>query len=405
MTSILTNTSSMTALQTLKGINRNLNSIQAEVSSGLKVGNAKDNASVWAIATTMRSDVAGFKQINDGLGTALAAVNVGRNATESISELLTKMRAKIVDAGTVGADTGKIQTDIDNLREQITTVVEAASFNGINFVNSSTGSSVLTSIDRTNGTVSTDDKYLTVAGVDLTANTAGTARAALTAATAVPAAGGDLVSFAMDAAAANVDQVTIDTTSVLEGDRFEVTIGTRTASYTVTATDILATTPADVIAVKLKAAIENLNIAGVAIDYDAGTVGTLDFSNDGTGAVDQSVVFKVIPAGTGGLSDLNSVDVSDESNRTAALATVDGALDTVINAASALGSTQARLEIQQSFITKLSDSLTVGIGALVDANMEEASARLAALQTQQQLGIQSLSIANQSPQSIMALFR
>ncbi len=405
MTSILTNTSSMTALQTLKGINRNLNSIQAEVSSGLKVGNDKDNASVWAIATTMRSDVAGFKQINDGLGTALAAVNVGRNATESISELLTKMRAKIVDAGTVGADTGKIQTDIDNLREQITTVVEAASFNGINFVNSSTGSSVLTSIDRTNGTVSTDDKYLTVAGVDLTANTAGTARAALTAATAVPAAGGDLVSFAMDAAAANVDQVTIDTTSVLEGDRFEVTIGTRTASYTVTATDVLATTPADVIAVKLKAAIENLNIAGVAIDYDAGTVGTLDFSNDGTGAVDQSVVFKVIPAGTGGLSDLNSVDVSDESNRTAALATVDGALDTVINAASALGSTQARLEIQQSFITKLSDSLTVGIGALVDANMEEASARLAALQTQQQLGIQSLSIANQSPQSIMALFR
>lgn len=405
MSSILTNQSSMIALQTIKGINKNLTTVQAEVSSGLKVSSAKDNASVWAIATTMRSDVAGFKQINDGLGTALAAVNVGLKASESITKLLTMMREKIVAAGTVGADTTKIQTDIDQLREQITTVVDAASFNGINFVNSATGASVLTSIDRTNGEVATDDKYLTVDGVDLTSATAGAARNALTAVNATPAADGDLVAFTMDAAAANVDQITIDTTSVAEGDKFEVTIGTRTASYTVTATDMEATTPADVIAVKLKAAIENLNISGVAIDYDAGTVGTLDFSNDGTDAVDQNVVFRVIPAGTGGLSDLNNIDVSDEANRTAGLAIVDAALDTTINAAAELGSAQKRLEIQQGFINELSDSLVTGISALVDADMEEASARLAALQTQQQLGIQALSIANQAPQSLLTLFR
>jgi len=51
------------------------------------------------------------------------------------------------------------------------------------------------------------------------------------------------------------------------------------------------------------------------------------------------------------------------------------------------------------------DALKNGVGAMVDADMEEASARLTALQTQQQLGIQSLSIANQAPQSILSLFR
>lgn len=405
MSSILTNQSSMIALQTIKGVNRSLNAVQAEVSSGLKVASAKDNASVWAIATTMRSDVGGFKQINDGLGTALAAVNVGLKASESISKLLTMMREKIVAASTVGADTTKIATDIDNLRQQVTTVVDAASFNGINFVNSAAGASILTSIDRTNGVVATDDKYLQVDGVDLTAGTPAAARNALTAANATPAADGDLVAFTMDAAAANVDQITIDTTTVAEGDKFEVTIGTRTASYTVTATDMLATTPADVIAVKLKAAIENLNIEGVSIDYDAATVGTLDFSNDGANAVDQNVTFRVIPTGTGGLSALNNIDVSSEANRTAGLAIVDAALNSVIDAAAVLGSTQARLEIQESFISELSDSLTTGISALVDANMEEASARLAALQTQQQLGIQALSIANQAPQTLLTLFR
>jgi flagellin len=56
-------------------------------------------------------------------------------------------------------------------------------------------------------------------------------------------------------------------------------------------------------------------------------------------------------------------------------------------------------------VGKLSDALKSGIGSLVDADMEEASARLQALQVQQQLGTQALSIANQQPQSLLALFR
>ena len=89
----------------------------------------------------------------------------------------------------------------------------------------------------------------------------------------------------------------------------------------------------------------------------------------------------------------------------AALENIDTFLNTAIDAAASFGSDQGRIDLQSGFIGKLTDSLRAGIGSLVDADMEEASARLQALQVQQQLGIQSLSIANQAPQSILALFR
>ncbi|MBM3604267.1 MAG: flagellin, partial [Alphaproteobacteria bacterium] len=69
------------------------------------------------------------------------------------------------------------------------------------------------------------------------------------------------------------------------------------------------------------------------------------------------------------------------------------------------GSAGKRISDQANFVGKLADSLKSGMGALVDADMEESSARLQALQTQQQLGIQSLSIANQAPGAVMSLFR
>ncbi|MFQ5438478.1 MAG: flagellin, partial [Paracoccaceae bacterium] len=108
---------------------------------------------------------------------------------------------------------------------------------------------------------------------------------------------------------------------------------------------------------------------------------------------------------TGGLFALKGMDVTTDSGAAAALDNIETLIQTSIDGAAAFGSTQKRLEIQNDFVGKLIDSLKVGIGALVDASMEETSARLQALQVQQQLGVQSLSIANQAPQSILSLFR
>lgn len=84
---------------------------------------------------------------------------------------------------------------------------------------------------------------------------------------------------------------------------------------------------------------------------------------------------------------------------------IETAIDDMVTATANLGSSGKQISDQSDFVGKLSDSLKSGIGALVDADMEEASARLQALQTQQQLGIQALSIANQGPSAVMSLFR
>ncbi|SDG47003.1 flagellin [Sulfitobacter delicatus] len=87
------------------------------------------------------------------------------------------------------------------------------------------------------------------------------------------------------------------------------------------------------------------------------------------------------------------------------LSAVEGLLGEAISASTTLGVGQQSIENQQEFLTKLTDNLDSGVGAMVDANMEEEAARLQALQVQQQLASQSLSIANQAPQNILSLFR
>ena len=123
-----------------------------------------------------------------------------------------------------------------------------------------------------------------------------------------------------------------------------------------------------------------------------------------TGATSASTATNSATIG-GGLAALTDFDVSTSNGAKAALAGIESLLQTSIDAAASFGSAAKRIETQSNFIGKLMDSMKSGIGTLVDANMEEASARLQALQVQQQLGVQSLSIANQAPQSILSLFR
>ena len=84
---------------------------------------------------------------------------------------------------------------------------------------------------------------------------------------------------------------------------------------------------------------------------------------------------------------------------------VNAALQAVTTYASVIGSTSTRMQAASDFNTSLMTNYKTGISALVDANMNDASTRLQALQTQQQLGVQSLSIANQNSQLILKLFQ
>lgn len=104
-----------------------------------------------------------------------------------------------------------------------------------------------------------------------------------------------------------------------------------------------------------------------------------------------------------GRTSLDATSTTDDV--ATAIGELDAFIDTATKGAATLGAAAKRIESQSNFVGKLADSLKTGVGSLVDANLEEASARLQALQAQQQLGIQALSVANQAPQSVLSLFR
>jgi flagellin len=109
-------------------------------------------------------------------------------------------------------------------------------------------------------------------------------------------------------------------------------------------------------------------------------------------------------AGTG--TDITAMDVSAVgANIDTFIADTDVAIGLIADYSATLGATKTRIDLQQTFVSNLSDALTKGVSALVDADMNQASTRLQALQTQQQLGVQSLSIANQNTQMILKLFQ
>ena len=97
--------------------------------------------------------------------------------------------------------------------------------------------------------------------------------------------------------------------------------------------------------------------------------------------------------------------ITDSATARTAVGNIEVLLDLAIAGSGKLGAASARIQAQADFVGGLADSLKIGVGSIVDADMEEASARLQALQTQQQLGIQALSIANQAPSAILSLFR
>ncbi|MEN8838642.1 MAG: flagellin, partial [Celeribacter marinus] len=150
MSSILTNNGAMVALQTLKSINNDLSSTQSQISTGKSVATAKDNASVWAISKVMESDVKGFQGISDSLALGQSTLAVAASASETVTDLLTDIKGKIVAAQEENVDREKIQTDITALTEQIKSVVGAAQFNGLNLIDGSSTDDlkILSSLDR-----------------------------------------------------------------------------------------------------------------------------------------------------------------------------------------------------------------------------------------------------------------
>jgi len=503
---LLTNESSMVALNTLRQINKGLTMVQQEISTGKSVSNSRDNAAIWAVSTVMQSDVDGFEAISSSLDLGASTVGVARGAAEQVTELLQDMKALIVSAQEDNVDRSKIQTDIDQLESQITTIVDAAQFNGLNLLKGTDDITILSSLNRAaDGTVSTSDisvarNDLSITGGEALALTGGiTASVTVGAGTGGSAAvdgtldltiggtigtsedftvtiGGDATTFTTDgstpesatAIAAALETainakisgsnpayagITVSAASGVltinnaNSSAVTVAVTTDSASGTFTAaggaTEVAAQTPAtpattpgtgDIVVSGTVTAGElySVAVAGTTYNYRA-------FSGDGVNEVaaglntainggalpstltasvsgatisfanlDSSTVAAtgaVVAATTSSLAGVSDIDVTTSAGAAAALTSIESLIDVGIDAAAGFGSAQKRIDIQNEFVKTLTDSLKSGIGALVEADLEEASARLQSLQVQQQLGVQALSIANQRPQTLLGLFR
>lgn len=432
--SVLTNNAAMIALQTLRSTNSNLETINNQISTGKKVATAKDSSAVFAISKIMESDVAGFKALTESLSLGSATTAVAANAASSIGELLNDIKGKIVAANEENVDRDALNDEVTSLRNQINSIVNSAQFNGLNLIDGSNASfSVLSSLNRdsagnvTTGNVSVNTTVTNlnaVGGLDLDDFNGGTGSAI---SVTGDAAGSDqstlpggfdnqnfqviassatlTVTINAPVAGANGGAATLSEATTgeltgqdafLAGDSVEISVGSVRGVYTVRENDA-----ASDIAAGLRAALIDAGIDTNVYDVDAGGA-NLTIINNGPleSRVDVSAA-----RGSGGLAALSSVDVSTAGGAATALGTIESLIQNATAAQAALGTAEKRLEIQSDFTNTLIDSFKSGIGALVDADLEEASARLQALQVQQQLGIQALSIANQAPQNILALFR
>src|SRR6201996_276511 len=141
MLSVNTNVGAMVALQNLNKTNGELTDVQNAINTGEKVSSAKDDGAVFAIAQNMRGDVAGYSAVTDSLNRGMSTVDVAMSAGQSISDLLIEMKTKALAASDTSLDTASRQAmnqDFTALRDQISTIVNNAVFNGYNLVDGST---------------------------------------------------------------------------------------------------------------------------------------------------------------------------------------------------------------------------------------------------------------------------
>jgi flagellin len=153
MNSVITNASAMVALQNLNVTNAALSQTQNRINTGLRVGSAKDNGSIWAIAQNQRADISALSAVTDSLNRGSSTIDVAISAGETISDLLNQMKQKALAATDVSIDTAArsaLNDDFKALRDQIVKTVSNANFNGMNLLKS--GAVALTSLADATGT-------------------------------------------------------------------------------------------------------------------------------------------------------------------------------------------------------------------------------------------------------------
>jgi flagellin len=290
-----------------------------------------------------------------------------------------------------------IQADYDELRNNINQIANAAQFNGINLVSAGGLDLNVLMSDLSNGNSGTQITATGVTGVvpglsSVLADTFGFA-------------GTETVTFSLGANAVGTVGITSSMTVQQYMDAVAQQTGGRiTASYD-QATGQLAYRAQEGVLTTNDLSIAGVGTAGAEVAFLG--IGVANLAATGTSVTTTITNLDFTIGGTGALSTISAAanTLGTTSASVTVSANIDTAMATLNRQLATLGSQAKALEIQHDFLTSLSDSVEKGIGNLVDADLAKESARLQSLQIKQQLGAQALSIANQSPQVILSLFR
>jgi flagellin len=169
--SVNTNNAANTALQYLTATQGQLDKTQSAINSGLKVANARDDGAIYAIAQNQRAAVAGYSSVISSINNGTSAIDVALSAGQSISDLLIQMKQKALSAADSSLDTASRQAlnaNFTALRDQITTIVKNAVFNGFNLVDGSTNQ--VTALASADGTrrITTSAQKMSLSGTIVT---------------------------------------------------------------------------------------------------------------------------------------------------------------------------------------------------------------------------------------------
>ena len=403
MFSVNTNQSALNALQSLNMTQAALQQTQSAISTGKKVGSAQDNPAIYSISNTMNGEIQGLAAVSDNLNFSQSVIGVAQSAATQISSQLSSLKNTIISGTQTGIDTTTINNQITSVLTNINSFAQSATFNGVNIAGGTgtdpnTGAAISTTLTTTqdadghNVKVNQQDMSTTGLGVSgLSVTSSAVDLGGLTATTA----------FALNDYVKLGNGTKSDYFVLSDGSAAPTAPVATNSNNSVTFVNFGATDSQATVLSKLAAAMQSkgygANVATSAIGTGAGSVTAGDLVVSGNGVTTAGSSLTLATAGGAALSSVTSTN--------AAIVTVDNAIKSLNTKVSSLGQSQQQIAGLQTFTTALSSALTSGVGALTDADMAAESAKLTSLQTKQQLGIQSLSIANQAPQALMSLFR
>lgn len=360
--SINTNVGALVALRNLNSVNSDLDDVQRRVSTGLKVSTAQENASVFAVAQGIRANLVGYEAVNGALSGAKGILSVSISASTSISDLMADVREQLTQLAdeSLTNDQRTIYTqDLKARVDQLRNFLDRAVYNGKNLIKGTQVTNATTA-DQLTGTF-----YSSAADVRVIQDISG-------------------------------NSVTLRSAELLNGGSTAGSTGWLGLARLVYHLDPAAATTASTSASDTNAA------SGMGID-------TASSRFVARGSVTAAMA-------RAALADASSTGTRQTGVYFTAVTATAG-IDTAFNSAWALfnreialalgkqGADNRSIELQINFNSAVSDATEEGLGGLVDADLARESARLQALQTKQQLSIQTLSIANQAPSVLLGLFR